>query len=90
MCDDCSKVGEKPSSRLVPNNELLSCPFCGATPLRKRVNHDERMGYALEIVYSCPGCGCSKSAVGDTSKGGYADNSNVEAEALVNWNARAR
>ncbi len=70
-------------------SELKPCPFCGGTPVKRRSSGDERDGYADRVSYACPSCGCSQGAIGDTSKGGYADNSKVESQALARWNTRA-
>lgn len=67
---------------------IKPCPFCGAQPLKQRTGLSEVHAYADKVVYTCPKCGCSRGAVGDTSKGGYADNSTVEARALEQWNMR--
>lgn len=68
--------------------EIKPCPFCGTQPIKTRTGLSEVYAYADKVVYNCPGCGCSRGAVGDTSKGGYADNSKVEALALDHWNMR--
>ena len=68
---------------------LLSCPFCGAHPTKTKESLDERYAYADVVIYECPQCACRRSAVGDTSKPGYADNSTVEMRALAAWNRRA-
>lgn len=68
---------------------IKPCPFCGAQPLKQRTGLSEVHAYADKVVYTCPKCGCSRGAIGDTSKGGYADNSTVEARALEQWNMRA-
>ncbi len=67
----------------------LPCPFCrnGAHKISKSL--DERFGYALEVSYGCPVCGFRLAARGDSSKGGYADNSGVEEAALRKWNTRS-
>lgn len=67
----------------------LACPFCGGEPKVTRTAGDERDGYALRISYVCKGCGCSRGAVGESGKGGYADNSAVDLRALAAWNTRA-
>ena len=71
------------------SDKLLPCPFCGgkAQQIKKRL--DERFAYAEEVSCGCVACGYSLSAVGDTSKPGYADNSTVEARAVAKWNRRA-
>lgn len=68
---------------------LLPCPFCGGKPVKKTSSGDERDGYAEHVSYQCSTCGCTRGACGDSSKGGYADNSKVEATALEAWNTRA-
>jgi Lar family restriction alleviation protein len=68
--------------------QALPCPFCGGRSLREKTTLDERFGYADKVTYRCAGCGVSVSAAGDTSKGGYADNSAVEERALTAWNRR--
>lgn len=70
-------------------SELKPCPFCGRTPVKRHSSGDERDGYADRVTYSCSSCGCSQGAIGDTSKGGYADNSKVDSHALARWNTRA-
>lgn len=79
---------EKPNDVRV-SLELLPCPFCGLTPKKRVTSGDERDGYAARVSYVCQGCGCSRGAVGDTGKGGYADNSAVEERAFSAWNTRA-
>jgi Lar family restriction alleviation protein len=69
--------------------ELKPCPFCGAQPKINRMNLDERHAYANQVTVQCPSCGTSQSAVGDTSKPGYADNSTTEQRAIAAWNRRA-
>jgi|ERR1700712_5315183 len=69
--------------------ELLPCPFCGGAAQKIRSSGDERDGYADHVSSICSGCGCRRGAVGDSRKGGYADNSQVEALALAAWNTRA-
>jgi hypothetical protein len=69
--------------------ELLPCPFCGGKPI-KRISHgDERNAYANTASISCEKCGCTRSAAGDTSKRGYADNSTIDVRAIEAWNTRA-
>lgn len=68
--------------------ELKSCPFCGGKPLRKLVNLGEVYSYADKVVYTCGGCRVTRGAMGNTDKGGYADNSTVEERALKAWNMR--
>jgi Lar family restriction alleviation protein len=70
-------------------SELKPCPFCGAQPVVRTENLDERFGYANEVKIQCPSCGAAKSAMGDSSKGGYADNSTTEQRAIEAWNRRA-
>lgn len=68
----------------------LPCPFCGGRAKREMECLDERFAYADRITYRCTCCGVKVSAMGDTSKGGYADNSKVEQRALSAWNRRAK
>lgn len=68
--------------------ELKLCPFCGIAPLKKSETLDERYAYARLVKYECPKCNCSQRAMGDTSKGGYADNSTVDERALAAWQQR--
>lgn len=67
---------------------LLPCPFCGGTPVRDRRGLSEVYAYADQVTYKCSGCGVERSAIGDTSKRGYADNSTVEQRAIAAWNRR--
>ena len=67
----------------------LPCPFCGGEVHKTSKSLDERFGYALEVSYECPVCWCRLTARGDSSNGGYADNSGVEEAALRKWNTRA-
>ena len=69
-------------------SELKPCPFCGGNAKKLRTSGDERDGYADRVHYVCTVCACSRGAVGDSSKGGYADNSKVEELALAAWNTR--
>lgn len=70
--------------------QLLSCPFCGGAAWIDRTNGDERVSYQARAFGACANCGArSAVAVGDTSKGPYADNSTVEKRAALNWNTRA-
>mgnify|MGYP001257856704 CR=1 FL=1 len=66
------------------------CPFCGGRAKRLFESLGDRCAYAHEVTYRCTSCGASVSACGDSSKGGYADNSTVEQRALGAWNKRAR
>lgn len=72
-----------------PSPDLLPCPFCGARAKIGRETLDERFAYADKVTVFCIKCSTSKSALGDTSKPGYADNSTVEARAVEQWNSRA-
>lgn len=67
----------------------LPCPFCGADAKRFIEMGDERNAYADTVFYQCIGCGVGLGATGDTNKGGYADNSKIEKQALIKWNTRA-
>lgn len=69
--------------------KMMPCPFCGSQPRKQRTGLSEVYAYADKVVYTCPKCGCSRGAVGDTSKGGYADNSKVDEQAKQAWNNRA-
>lgn len=64
------------------------CPFCGAQPIKERVGLSEVYAYADKVTFRCQECGCARGAIGDHSKGGYADNSTVEDRALEAWNTR--
>lgn len=68
---------------------LLLCPFCGGKAKISRESLDERYGYADKVKVQCTACGVAVSAVGDTSKPGYADNSTVEKRATDAWNRRS-
>lgn len=68
--------------------KMMPCPFCGSQPRKQRAGLSEVYAYADKVVYTCPKCGCSRGAVGDTSKGGYADNSKVDEQAKQAWNNR--
>lgn len=70
------------------NVELLPCPFCGGEASKESKGLGDAYAYASEVSYTCKSCGCSRAATGDTSKGGYADNSTVEKRALKAWNTR--
>ena len=69
--------------------KMKPCPFCGSDAEKKTEGLSEVYAYANQVTYSCKSCGCSKSAMGDTSKGGYADNSTTEVRALESWNKRS-
>ena len=71
------------------SEQLKPCPFCGGKPIKEKARLDERFGYAETVTYRCVGCGCTRSARGDDSNGGYADNTKVEKNALEAWNRRA-
>ena len=71
------------------DRELLPCPFCGGKAKISRESLDERYGYADKVKVQCTACGVAVSAVGDTSKPGYADNSTVEKRATDAWNRRS-
>lgn len=68
--------------------QALPCPFCGGRAKRLFESLGDRYSYAHEVTYRCMSCGASRSACGDTSKNGYADNSTVEQRALAAWNGR--
>jgi hypothetical protein len=67
---------------------LAACPFCGSQPKMRTETLDERFAYANQVTIQCQSCGCSRSAVGDTSKPGYADNSTTERRAIEAWSRR--
>lgn len=69
--------------------DLKPCPFCGGDAGCNRRSGDERDGYADLVTIFCTGCGVRVAASGDTSKGGYADNSTVYERAIGAWNRRA-
>lgn len=69
--------------------KLLRCPFCGGEAKSFDFTGDERDGYRKVVTIVCIPCGASVSAAGDTSRGGYANNSNVKQQAVVKWNTRA-
>lgn len=70
-------------------NEIRkTCPFCGEHATISVRSGDERDGYCDTHTITCSGCGCRISASGDTSKGGYADNSKVRSNLLTKWNKR--
>lgn len=69
--------------------KLLLCPFCGGEAKSFDFTGDERDGYRKVVTIVCTPCGASVSAAGDTSRGGYADNSTVKQRAIGKWNARA-
>jgi len=73
---------------LTTENQLLPCPFCGTAPRTRIEQLSERYAYAERVICECPNCGCAQSAIGDTSKGGYADNSTVKSRANAAWNRR--
>ena len=68
--------------------ELKPCPFCGGKPHMSRRGLSEVHAYADEVKIQCGTCSVYRSAMGDTSKPGYADNSTVEARAIEKWNTR--
>lgn len=70
------------------STDLKPCPFCGRNPESRRVGLSERFSYADEVIISCA-CGVSRSAMGDTSAPGYADNRGVEERAVSKWNTRS-
>ncbi|GEM_PF-2074086 len=70
--------------------ELNPCPFCGGSAMLSRESGDERVAYQARAWVACLPCGArGQSAYGDTSKGGYADNTGVELRAAAGWNTRA-
>ena len=69
--------------------ELKPCPFCGTKAKLKRVSLSEIHAYADEVTIYCAGCGISMVRMGDTSKGGYANNTKVVQKAIDAWNRRA-
>jgi hypothetical protein len=68
--------------------ELKPCPFCGGKPHMSRRGLSEVHAYADEVKIQCGTCSVYRSAMGDTSKPGYADNSTVEARVIEKWNTR--
>jgi Lar family restriction alleviation protein len=70
-------------------SELKACPFCGGRAAASTSYGDERDGYAERVIVECAGCGVRVGARGDSSKGGYADNSTVKQRAYAAWNRRA-
>ena len=68
--------------------ELKPCPFCGGPAKPNNTYGDERDGYTQTVTVRCNGCGARVTASGDTSKGGYADNSTAEARAIEAWDRR--
>jgi Lar family restriction alleviation protein len=68
---------------------LRPCPFCGGNPTIARKGLSEVVAYADEVAIQCTKCGARKSAVGDYSKPGYADNSTVQQRAIAAWNTRS-
>lgn len=69
--------------------ELKPCPFCGGAAKIRTEHQDERVAYANRVTVHCSKCWASRSAEGDTSKPGYADNSTTESRAVEKWNQRA-
>lgn len=69
-------------------SDLKPC-HCGGNAVKTIEGLDERFGYANKVTIHCVSCGIRLSRMGDTSKGGYADNSRVEAVATEAWNRRA-
>ena len=68
--------------------KLKPCPFCGGEAENKNEQLSEVYSYANQVTISCKSCGCSRVAMGDRSKRGYADNSTTEVRALSAWNNR--
>jgi len=68
--------------------KLKPCPFCGGEAENKTEQLSEVYSYANQVTISCKSCGCSRVAMGDRSKRGYADNSTTEVRALSAWNNR--
>jgi len=66
-----------------------ACPFCGGPAKKEKQHLDERFSYADQVCYGCAACGFRLCVIGNHSKGGYADNSKVEEQALARWNTRA-
>ena len=72
------------------DEELKPCPFCGGAGLMCRESGDERVSYQARAWVACRSCGSrGVVAYGDTSKGGYADNTGVELRATEQWNTRS-
>lgn len=74
---------------MTPSSPALKpCPLCdGAASIHKETL-DERYAYANRVQVQCNACSVAISAVGDTSKPGYADNSTTEQRAIAAWNRR--
>jgi len=69
--------------------ELLPCPLDNGRAVLSVRADDERNAYCEHATVACTTCGCSVTRSGDTSKGGYADNSRVKADAIAAWNRRS-
>lgn len=71
--------------------QLLPCPFCGCSKLRRSRNDgDERTGYNVTDTIKCEKCGCSMSLGTEHNHNGWCIESY---ESLVerlneNWNTR--
>ncbi len=68
--------------------KLARCKHCGGDAELTIETLDERVAYANRATIRCLDCRVGVSRMGDTSQGGYADNSTVEAEAIAAWNRR--
>lgn len=68
--------------------QFPNCPLCGTVTRMSRRFGDERNGYADTVTVQCVGCGCNVSVTGDTSKGGYANNENLETKLHAKWGKR--
>lgn len=68
---------------------MKPCPLCNSNNIKCSTRTgNEQIGYADTVTIACDDCGCNISRRGDTSKGGYADNSKCKREALNAWNMR--
>lgn len=68
--------------------QFPNCPLCDRMVTISKRSGDERDGYQDTLTVSCTSCGCNASVSGDTSKGGYADNSNLREKLYAKWSKR--